>query len=206
MEILKNHDKALESLPQFKILLFLFALLLPLKGFSLPWVHVEGYASAGLGESKLGTETESPKMLIYDIGATLGIKVFGGLYVGASYGQQILNQMSDTDKAYGNRQGKKSGISPAVGWEFLIIHLKYEFIKNGDYELDNTTTSSESVAYLDPDGFRATAQITFMPFIKVGVFYEVVDYEKKKINTTETNISSAPMTVKNFGLVLSVIL
>jgi len=179
-------------------------MLLSGQAWALGPLHLEAFGSAGYGKAKLANETDSPNMTVYHLGGTVGYNFFPMFYLGATAGFQSLSQLSDTNRAYGNRKGTRLDIAPTLGFSFLFIKLKYEYKMFGDYKLSKKTSTNQEVKYTSPRGHRLTLGIPLpLPLVDLGVYYETISFGKVEQGGTESTLTNK-MKLEHYGLVASV--
>ncbi len=185
-----------------KILVFVIASILSIE--SAYALHLEVFGAAGYGKSKVETETKSPNIGAYQLGGTVGYDFFPLFYVGVTGGVESIIQFSDTTNSYGNRKGTRSDLSPTLGFVFLGLHAKYEYKLWGDYKLSKKNSTNQEITYKSPSGHRFSLQVPVFPMIKLGVYFETIQFDEIDQGGTESALTK-PLTLSHYGLVMSVI-
>lgn len=187
---------------KFIILTFLVTLSFSSSINSMETIYLEGFASSGYGSAVEDDESESPTMLIYDVGATAGYRILPMFWLGATASYQFINQLSETDEDYGNRKGTRSPVlSPSLGFSFLSYAFKYQYLMSGTYTLSKETADEEELIYTEPKGHRITFYFRLLE-LNMGLFYETTTFDE----IDEGGDDSSPdnkMTLSHFGAQIS---
>lgn len=159
--------------------------------------------NAGKGSAIMQNESESPKVIQYGFGSTLGHEIYG-VNLGVSLDYYLVEQLSDVKPPYGNRRGSRQNIaSPTLILNFLSVTLKFDYQFLGFYKFSNKTSAGSLIKYSDPLGMRIYLGIDsiFIPG-ELGIFYESIEYSTETYGKIKRELTNK-FTIKQIGLKIS---
>lgn len=185
---------------KIKLIFIICLAFLSQKTFAAGPLHLDLHASAGYGKAEVESASESPSMVQYGVGTTLGWKFFPLLYAGVSADYYLVTQLTKPNSSFGNRKGKRMNLaSPTVGIDTGKLHLKFDYQLLGTYDLDKTTSSGQKVGYAKPTGMRVYLGYRYAPTLELGAFYETVSYKEEKVGDATSELTNK-LKISQIGL------
>lgn len=188
-----------------KLILGCTILFLSPKTFALGPLYVDLRATAGTGKAAVENEAESPSVMQYGVGTTVGFKLLM-FFLGVSADYYKVAQTTEPNTSFGNRGGSRTNLlSPTLGFNLLGLNIKADYQFSGSYELEKKTSSGETLSYEKPTGYRIYAGYNFTRGFEVGAFYENVAYGEEHRNSVKTKLDDK-LEVSQVGLSFAILL
>ncbi len=185
---------------KIKLILILCLAFLSQNSFAAGPFHLDLHASAGYGKAEVENASESPSMVQYGVGTTLGWHFLPLLYAGISADYFMVTQLTKPNNSFGNRKGSRTNLaSPTIGLNAGNFHLKFDYQILGTYTLGKKTSGEQKVSYETPTGMRVYLGYKYAPTLEWGAFYETVSYKKEKVGDSESELTNK-MKISQIGL------
>ena len=180
----------------FKKFIFTFFLLAILTAHAhASMIFASGAFKVGYGSTETTDGTTVPKthMAAYAMDANLGVRMWG-ILLGANAEYSIWKQLTDPSSVSNiNSQGKLTAVYPILGFEFSSFRLigKFPSLLSGDYALDKTNSSSQSVKYKSASALILQLHWNITPLTFWGIEYQTLKFKKIDNAGTESDLTDA---------------
>ncbi|MEK6577762.1 MAG: hypothetical protein AABZ55_00930 [Bdellovibrionota bacterium] len=167
-------------------------------GHSILWFNAHTFV--GYGNAKATGDRTVPTVGTTTLGAEIGFRIARKFLIGASADYRFVTQFSAYDPLVGNRRGSNTTLgSPILGWEFNGMALKAMLHISGNYKIQNTTQSGQSLSYSKASGFRIEFTLPWGTWLKPTAFYESVSYSNQMLDGVATG-NPVPLALNQYGI------